>query len=88
MEKARFETMLDYIDYCTKNDVVCTIRKYSGYNYTQFNDSLEIEGRKINITDKKYIHEEPKSYPAILVYEKCCESGNIYGSFVYPKDFE
>jgi hypothetical protein len=85
MEKARFETKQEYIEYCIKHNVFNERRKYCSTR-TLFDDSLELNGREIYISDTEYIDDEPKSYPAILIYE--FDGDNFYGSFVYPKDLE
>lgn len=82
MNKVKFETKQDYINYCFNNDIV----SYRRYGHTSIDNSrvCKIISPK---DDKAYIEEEPLSYPCILVYTLTYNEELPVGTFIYPNDF-
>jgi len=84
MEKVKFETKEDFLEYC-KTNKICNIPRKYGSQCCDFYDGIE---RKIMIDGHNYINEEPKKYPCILVFgEFIGFIDEIYGMFIYPEDF-
>lgn len=81
MNKIRFETKQEYLDYCQYNELLNIRRKYSS-QYTNIDNGIE---RETYFDAGYYINIEPKSYPCILIWDEF--NDDIYGSFVYLSDF-
>ena len=81
MNKVKFETKQEYIDYCKYNELLNIRCKYSS-QYTNIDNGIE---RETYFDTSCYINIEPKSYPCILVWDEY--NDNIYGSFIYQNDF-
>ena len=82
MNKVKFETKQDYLEYCKHNEVVNIRRKY-GSQHT--NIDFGISERDHYFETGCYVSIEPKSYPCILTWYD--DGDNIFGSFIYPNDF-
>ena len=84
MEKVKFETKEDFLEYC-KTNKICNIPRKYGSQCCDFYDGIE---RKTMIDGRNYINEEPKKYPCILVFAEFIGFiDEIYGMFIYPEDF-
>jgi len=84
MEKVKFETKEDFLQYC-KTNKICNIPRKYGSQCCDFYDGIE---RKTMIDGRNYINEEPKKYPCILVFVEIIGFiDEIYGMFIYPEDF-
>lgn len=81
MEKIKFETKEQYIQYCRENEVLNIRSRYGSLN-TNFLCGNE---RNRYFDDGRYISHEPKSYPCILVWAENDDS--IDGVFIYSNDF-
>ena len=78
------ETKESYLQYCKDMDVYNQPRKY-GSTHTYIEDGIDRETYLDDGTNN-YISTEPKSYPCIMVYGEY--NDQIYGYFIYQRDFE
>lgn len=83
MNKIKFETIEEYFYFCKENEIYNIPRKY-GSQYTYIDNGLD---RKtyFDLGNENYISTEPKSYPCIFTWYD--NGDNIFGSFIYPNDF-
>ena len=81
MNKKKFETKEEYIEYCKEYEILNIPSKYGSLR-TYF-----LCGNKSEtyFEDGRYISYEPKSYPCILVWME--NDNSIDGVFIYSTDF-
>ena len=81
MNKKKFETKEEFLNYCKENEV-CNIPRRFLSQWTYFVDGVE---RKTWFDNGNSIYVEPKSYPCIFVWSEF--DNTIFGMFVYENDF-
>lgn len=81
MEKVKFETKEEFLNYCKENEV-CNISRRYGSQLADFTDGIK---RKTWFDNGNFISAEPKSYPCIFVWNEFYNQ--IAGMFVYENDF-
>jgi len=84
MNKVKFETKQDYINYCIENDIVSYRIPYGGR--PSIDNAKTCNPPMPGLGKNTYIEEEPLSYPCIFVYTLDNE-GDANGAFIYPNDF-
>lgn len=82
MEKVKFKTKEEFLNYCKENEV-CNISHRYGSQLTDFTDGVE---RKTWFDNGNSICAEPKSYPCIFIWNEY--DNVISGMFVYENDFK
>lgn len=83
MEKVKFETKEEFLNYCKENEV-CNISRRYGSQWADFTDGIE---RTTWFDNGNYISFEPKSYPCVFVWNEECDNV-ISGMFIYEDDFK
>ena len=80
MNKKKFETKEEYLEYCKKYEILNIPSKY-GSQHTYINEGI----KRDTYFGERYISYEPKSYPCIMIWED--NGASIKGVFIYESDF-
>jgi len=88
MEKVKFQTKLEFLEYCRLNEVCNIIYKYGSPQVCKFDNGIERTKYFETEFYTAYVTEEPKKYPCILVWDKYGDFNDIIkGVFIYSEDF-